>query len=137
MTTLMSLSGEGNDVAADLLLERGADAERELSNAIDDATAALEKWLGRVPYGEGPFDVVVSGAPPLFSQNLPPIGTRATEGLRLDEPDLTGGKFSPLTAPPSFTLLTGITKEDVERHRDSASRARSISNSLSRASRIK
>lgn len=126
MTTLMSLSGEGNDVAADLLFERGAEAEREQSKAIDDATAALEEWLGRVPYGEGPFDVVVSGAPALSFEIPPTIGTKPTEGFRLGEPDVAAEKFSSLAQPP-FTLLIGLTKEDVMRHKKSASRARSVS----------
>ncbi len=126
MTTLMSLSGEGNDAATDLLLERGENAEKELTEAIEETSYALKDWLRLVPYGDGPFDVVVPGALSLPATLSPPVVS--------EEDVVTIGEFQPpeLSVIPSpvltsFTFSSGITKDEVERHKKLASRARSIS----------
>ncbi len=122
MTTLMSLSGEGNDESTDLLLERGEKAERELTKAIGETSGALEEWLRLVPYGDGPFDVVVPGERLLTDTFAPSVVSQLGETTIAEKlSGLPSPAFTPLTFSP------GITKTAVEKHKKSASRARSVS----------
>ena len=126
MTTLMSLSGEGNDAATDMLLDRGGNAERELTEAIEETSYALKEWLRLVPYGDGPFDVVVPGERSLPGTFAPSVISQLAEsGIEPSTPPKSSDPPYPTFA--SIMLSRGITKDDVERHKKLASQARSIS----------
>ena len=139
MTTLMSLSGDGNDAAVDLLLEKGADSESELTSALENTSAALDEWLTRVPYGDGPFDVVVGGLKLIDPKPGDLILSDPKPGDLILQPQpedrfsvdsvLRKLDFDPTPDPDLVQRLlsgSGIGKDAVEGHRKSATRARRV-----------